>query len=428
MIFSSQLGKLDGLSSEQALKTVSNHLRKMQEELEYRLSVLDSSNINEIDANETNIFTNGQNINNVLADQNGNMSALTQTVNGLSTQVSDQAGNISTLQQTAQGLSTTVSNQAGDISALQQTAQGLTSTVSNQSGEISSLQQTASSLSSTVASQGNSISALQQTDSQLSASVSNLSSGLSSTLKLDAKGFYITDQNGNIVSIQGGQIAADTVVVSSLYGSTVYLKYGDTIIGELDISYTTSGFGVAIVTRYGGIQLSSAGNVSIVPGGSSYYVGIGSGGKYVSIQSDLQPSSSIYSCGTSNYPWSAVYASSGEIITSDREKKNSIDYDMTAYEKLFDGLKPCSFKLNDGTSGRRHVGMIAQDVEAAMEAAGLSTKDFAGFVKAPRKDEDGNIIEGEYDLFLRYDDFAGMCIAEIQKLKARVAELEAKKE
>lgn len=448
MIFSSQLGKLDGQNTEQSLKTVSNHVRKMQEELEYRLSVLDSSNINEINADETNILTGGKNINNVLADQNGNMSALTQTVNGLSVEVSNQAGDISTLQVTADGLSTTVASQAGDItalrvtadglnttvsnqegkiSALQVTADGLSTTVSSQEGKISALQVTADGLSSTVASQGRSISSLQTTSDSISGRVSSLSSELSTTLTLDASGVYITDYYGNTVSINGGQIDADTVRVNNLYGSTVYLRYGNTIIGELDISYTTSGFGVAIVTRYGGIQLNSAGNVSITPG-SGYYVGIGSGGRYVSIQADLQPSSSSYSCGTSSYPWSAVYASSGEISTSDREKKNSIDYDTTAYEALFDNLKPCSFKLNDGTSDRRHVGMIAQDVEAAMEAAGLSTQDFAGFVKAPRKDEDENVIEGEYDYFLRYSEFMGLCIGEIQKLKARVAELEAKKE
>ena len=83
MIFSSQLKKLDGLSTEERLKTISNHLRKMQEELEYRLSVLDSSNISEIDADETSIYTGGEDIRNIITDTNGNViysSAATLTV------------------------------------------------------------------------------------------------------------------------------------------------------------------------------------------------------------------------------------------------------------------------------------------------------------------------------------------------------------
>ena len=54
-------------------------------------------------------------------------------------------------------------NQAGDISALQQTANSLTSTVRSHTGSISSLQQTADSLTSTVQSQGGSISQISQT-------------------------------------------------------------------------------------------------------------------------------------------------------------------------------------------------------------------------------------------------------------------------
>ena len=56
---------------------------------------------------------------------------------------------------------------------------------------------------------------------------------------------------------------------------------------------------------------------------------------------------------------------------------------------------------------------------AALEELGLTTADFAGLVKSPRED-------GGYDYFLRYNEFIPINTWEIQKLKTRVAELEAR--
>lgn len=456
MIFSSQLGKLDGQSNEQALKTIANHLRKMQEELEYRLAHLDSGNINEIDTGETNIFANGENINNIIEDQDGNISRLTQTAEVIATRVEDNEGDISSLMQTAKGITTrventegnisvltqtvngissTVKDQSGDISELRQTASSLTSTLTNQQGDISTLQQTASSLSSTVQNQSGDISALKQTSSSLSASVSNLAAELSTTLALDASGVYITDQSGNVVTITGSQIDASTIRVSDLYGSTINLwssewvqflqKYHYYVAGRFSVTGAQTDDFAVDLSSYGALRLTADYGDVFVGADRGNVTLSGATGNYS--QGNFLPSSrGAYTCGSGTYPWSVVYATTGEINTSDKEKKNSIDYDTTEYGKLFDLLKPCSFKFNDGTSDRRHIGMIAQDVEEAMAAAGISSQDFAGFVKAPRKDEDEKVIEGEYDYFLRYGEFVGMCIAEIQRLKARVEELERK--
>lgn len=123
--------------------------------------------------------------------------------------------------------------------------------------------------------------------------------------------------------------------------------------------------------------------------------------------------------GYSSRLWESVWALDDVINTSDREKKNSISYDMERYAALFDRLKPVHYKLNAGTSGRTHVGMIAQDVEEAMAAVGLTGQEFAGMCKAQNED-------GGWDYFLRYGEFIAICVDQIQKLKARVAELEAK--
>ena len=60
-------------------------------------------------------------------------------------------------------------------------------------------------------------------------------------------------------------------------------------------------------------------------------------------------------------------------------------------------------------------------MEEALEAAGLTSLDFAGFVKSP--DEEA---EGGYLYSLRYEEFVALCVREIQRLGQRVRELEGK--
>ena len=159
--------------------------------------------------------------------------------------------------------------------------------------------------------------------------------------------------------------------------------------------------------------------------------------------------------GTDNHRWNTLYAYSSTIVTSDRNAKNSIAPLDDRYIQLFLRLLPVSYKLNAGTSGRTHIGFIAQDVESAMEEVGLSSLEFAGFCKAPKmtrvrktqkvkvlNDETGEEewneitymedepVEGEYVYALRYEEFIGLMAAVLQRLIARVdaLEAEAKKE
>ena len=87
MIFSSQLGKLDGKTSEQAVRDIANHLRKIQEELEYRLMHLDSSNVSEIDASQTTIKTGSGDLLTRLAKDAQNYTEIRESVSGLTVKV-----------------------------------------------------------------------------------------------------------------------------------------------------------------------------------------------------------------------------------------------------------------------------------------------------------------------------------------------------
>lgn len=300
MIFSSQLGKLDGKTSEQAVKTIENHLRKIQEELEYRLGNLDSTNVTEIDTNETKlsgalvelisehesgfarITLSLHEIQAEVADEiNGLSSLVTQTareirselsneVDGLSSTISQTAlairtelaneiiGVNSTIQQTASTIRAEVSSELESVtssfqvsigqiqsrvedtenglSTLTQTASSLSSRVENVEGNYSSLSQTVNGISSTVSNQGNSISSLQQASNSLSASVSSLQTGMSTALKLDSTGVYIVDQSGKQVTISGGQINAQGLVITSANLPADVAKKSDipTSVSDLD--------------------------------------------------------------------------------------------------------------------------------------------------------------------------------------------------
>lgn len=231
MIFSSSLGSVEKYTTEAAIKSIANHVRRLQEELEYRLAHLDSTNINEINADETTI-TGGpitlisKNQDEIaklhLTDQQivasvqglgGDVSTLKQTANSLTATVQAQGGSISTLQQTANSLTATVQAQGGSISTLQQTAGSLTATVQSLSGDVSTLKQTASGLTSTVQAQGGKISTLEQTATGLTASVSGLGNQYAA-LALTVDGFTVTDAGGT-TRIKGSSVETETLHVKA---------------------------------------------------------------------------------------------------------------------------------------------------------------------------------------------------------------------
>ena len=125
--------------------------------------------------------------------------------------------------------------------------------------------------------------------------------------------------------------------------------------------------------------------------------------------------------GTSSYPsvrWQTVV----DIIntaSSDKRIKTNIEALPNNYEALFDSLVPKRYKYKDGTSNRYHTGFIAQDVVEAVDRAGLSLADFAAvMLQCPGSEKETWI--------LRRDEFVALNTWEIQKLKRRIAELEAK--
>lgn len=220
--------------------------------------------------------------------------------------------------------------------------------------------------------------------------------------------------------IDGTRIMTGTVSASTLEGGEILLldsRGNEAGTFTLDGSSSTSGQKVLLTSN--AIELNAV--------NGDIYLGLYSGqAGYLHLsdnvitvgRSDLQPNTdNRYSCGTSGQRWAEVYAASSTIVTSDRNLKNSITYDMTKYDAFFDRLRPTPYKYNDGTSGRTHLGLISQDVEEALAEAGLTDMDFAGFVK-------GRNADGDYTYSLRYEEFIALLIYRIQHQDARIKELE----
>jgi hypothetical protein len=116
------------------------------------------------------------------------------------------------------------------------------------------------------------------------------------------------------------------------------------------------------------------------------------------------------SLGSSGFRWTTVYATTGTINTSDANQKTKI-VDLTEAElavaRRIKGLFK-TFKFKDavaakGTGARKHIGVIAQDVQAAFAAEGLNANDYGIFCS----DE----VNGVTVLGVRYEELLAFVIA-----------------
>ena len=226
--------------------------------------------------------------------------------------------------------------------------------------------------------------------------------------------------------IDGSKIMTGTVTASTLRGGEIQLLYADEdMAATFELTGASSYDGSKLAIYSGAIELSASdGDVYISGYNSNSYVQLSN--ERVTCKGDFLPNSHIeWNLGRTNKMWGTVYAKTCTASGSDRAIKKDISSDLVIYDRFFDLLTPCSYKLIDGTSGRTHLGMISQEVEEALNTCGISSVDFAGFIKSPKMDDENNVIEGEYDYALRYGEFIPLLIWQVQKLKARVAELEA---
>lgn len=121
--------------------------------------------------------------------------------------------------------------------------------------------------------------------------------------------------------------------------------------------------------------------------------------------------------GDADNLWTMLWADSCSCCPSDENKKNSIEDLPDKYLVMFDNVHPKRFKMNNGTSGRYHVGYTTQDVKNAMDIADVDSSEFGGWIMDT--DAEGNAV-----YFLRYEEFGAIYAAKIKQLEARLEKLE----
>ena len=127
-------------------------------------------------------------------------------------------------------------------------------------------------------------------------------------------------------------------------------------------------------------------------------------------------------------------SSGSTAVTSDRNLKTDIVDVDDKYIDFFDRLRPITYKYNDGH--RDHVGFIAQEVEEALTASGLTTEEFAGLIiehdvtlnpnyDSSMTEEEKLANETHYDTLysLRYEEFISLLVKKVQSLQNQINQL-----
>lgn len=221
--------------------------------------------------------------------------------------------------------------------------------------------------------------------------------------------------------IDGTQIQTGTVSASILQGGQVTLRdYRGTKVGHIALTNTSTGTGIWLISEVGGFKIMSDGNFWVDTQGveNSYSFGVTS----TRFQSQLPVTPTANngaSLGMSAFKWSDVYATNGQIQTSDLNEKTNIEYRLDKFSGLFDRIKPMSFKFKGelSESGRTHFGIGAQDLEQSIIDEGLTSNDVAAFIKSENED-------GTYSYGIRYTELVPLLIYEVQSLKKKIKEME----
>lgn len=368
----------------------------------------------------------------------------------ITSRVQDAEGNIATLELTANSLRSEISGKIdGDYAQtlIDQTLEGIELSVSSANGSTTfkltadGAELSSKTLNLSVAAvnitgkltldQMASISFGNLTDSatvqsQINTANSNASTALSransaASTAADAANTVDAWRYDGGTYIDSSKIMVTTLMATELLGGEVaLLTSAERQAGGLDITGSSSSTYAIELWSNGALRLvAEDGDLYMEAGGEYITIGYVKGEGYpIVVSNTLMPATDgNINLGNYTYYWANAYieqcyGSAEAASTSDRNKKNSISYDLDRYDPFFDGLQPCIFKLNNGTSGRYHTGLVAQDVELMLAECDIPTTDFAGFIK----------MEDSYAL--RYGEFIALLIWQVQQLKARVATLE----
>lgn len=236
---------------------------------------------------------------------------------------------------------------------------------------------------------------------------------------------FISETTGKKITIGNGRFqseSGDTLIYIDSLAIGIQRLDNSTVIGSNGINTGYVNCSSLAINGYAALTTQNIAN-------SHTHTKLDGGGKSVQVYSTTFRSNTgnDLMCGSPSYPWTDVYATNTTISTSDATKKNNIAEMTNDQYKFFKMIIPVTFQFIDGQSGRTHYGFTAQQIEQAMEECGLTSLDFAGFIKSPRYekmlengewDTDTEIVG--YDYALRYEEFISLNTYAIQRQQKEI--------
>lgn len=385
----------EGKDTQEQINGVYDYLFVLLEQLRYTLFNLDGSNINQNALSEF-IKNISEPIYAKIDDTDKNVNEISITAKGLDARLSDAEGDITKLDTTAKGLQVSVSNLDGAITNIKTDVNGIRATVSTkidatQAQSIFDQSAQGFTLAATSGENG--------TIFELNYNGAQIASTGSIDLYVDAVNIYGT--------LTAQEIEGDTITVRNDAGRRcgyISTEYASTA----DYKMTLESKAMELNATSGNLYLS----------GNNGRSALNFDYDFIDCRGDFAPNAdNRYNLGAPNFVWSAIYCSTNELNGSDRNIKNSIEALPEKYVHMFELVEPKRYKLNSGTSGRYHTGFIAQEVENAMRACGIESKEFAGWAAAKRED-------GSETYFLRYSEFIPILWAKVREQEERLKRLE----
>jgi len=223
---------------------------------------------------------------------------------------------------------------------------------------------------------------------------------------------------GNFTSLSVGgntNAVSSNTTYTTLANNTVTILPAVSLIPSVNASYACGASAYRWTTVFAGIgdfssSVTVGGNASAI-GASGTNTTFGNNTVYVSPATGFAPAvDNSYVLGAPSFRWSTVYAGTGTINTSDASQKQQdralSDAERAVAVRIKGLIK--TFKFNDavatkGDAARTHIGVYAQEVQAAFTAEGLDAEKYALFC---RDEVDGQSIYG-----VRYEELLAFVIA-----------------
>lgn len=263
--------------------------------------------------------------------------------------------------------------------------------------------------------------------SSISQKVNNITLSVSNSTD---RSYINLSVGGIVVSSQTIRFTGDVVFESDLSDGTTLIS-GDCIrTGEISVNYIHLGgqmevYRTATGNTFGGYigymsgmsaSGSSTAGIAIASSNEQAVVICTTNGArmgYAGVSTVVCTSSQVSITGDT------VFINGEPQTTSDARLKTEKQYDVDKYLGVFDKLKPCTFVYSG--HNRRHMGLIAQEVQEVLADEGIPESDFAALCTEPPSEERP---DGLYTL--RYGEIQIMAIAKIKQLEKRIKELEEK--